>query len=127
MSTLWQDSVIAMFAAIGIVATVWLVGTALFAPGRRRHLSPVLMLLPASGDAVTLEFTVRQILQEQNECGHCPTLLIVDCGLTEEGLRLSCLLCRKHRNLELCKLDELPKRVSGERGVTHGADRRYRT
>lgn len=81
---LLQDGVVAALAAIGITALLWLAASLVL--GRERAVDAA-YLVRAAGDGARLDVTLRQL--EQNR--RLPVLL-VDCGLTEEGRRAAELL-----------------------------------
>ena len=93
---LWQDGVVALLAAIGLASLVWTaVRAVLFAgPERRREIG---LLLPAQGDGENLEQQVRQLSRLRYEQGVLGMVLVVDCGLSEEGRKLAKVLSREDR------------------------------
>ena len=74
---LLHDGVIAALAAIGLTAILWLLASALFRQPPVRDLS---------GDGAGLDVTLRALAQNRR----LPVVL-VDCGLTEEGRRAASL------------------------------------
>ena len=78
---LLQDGVVAALAAIGVTALIWLAASLLL---WREH--PV-YLVRVSGDGTGLDVTLRRLAQSRR----LPVLL-VDCGLTDEGRRAAALL-----------------------------------
>lgn len=103
---LWQDGIVAMLAAVGLASIIWTVVRAvLFAgPERRRT---VTALLPARGDGEGLEEQLRALQELRREGGGFGRVLLVDCGLSEEGLRLAGLLVRERRWAALCAREEI--------------------
>lgn len=104
---LWQDAVVAALAATGIASMVWvLLCETIFytAPNRQRQ---ALVLLPARGDGDGLEQQVRSLELLRRERGLIGPVLLVDCGLTEEGRRLCSLLERGDRRVILCQKDQI--------------------
>ncbi len=100
------DILIALFAAIGILAVLWLIIGKLFTPAPAVS-SSLLQVLPASGDGHQLEGQVRAILW-QNYCQSisCP-LILADCGLNAEGLKAAHCLTRRWPAVHICKPEEL--------------------
>lgn len=113
MTTIWQDSVIATLAAVGLITLLWLLLTVLCSPWRRRADVAAAVLCPARGDAAGLEHTVRRLLRRLPETGIC-RILIVDCGLSKEGRQIACLLCREDESVSLCRREELPQMIDKE-------------
>ena len=108
---LWQDGLVAMLAAIGLASLMWMVVRALFfaQPERRQG---VVALIPAQGDGDALEqvHTLERMRREQGVLG---MILLVDCGLTDEGQRVSRLLAREDRWVALCQMEEIGRYLSG--------------
>ena len=90
---LWQDGLVAMLAAIGLASLMWMVVRALFfaQPERQVH-------------------TLERMRREQGVLG---MILLVDCGLTDEGQRVSRLLAREDRWVALCQMEEIGRYLSG--------------
>ena len=82
--TLLQDGVISALAAIGVTTLLWLAVSLLL--WRERPVDAV-YLVPLRGDVAGLDVTLRRLAQSRR----LPVLL-VDCGLTEEGRRAAALL-----------------------------------
>lgn len=100
------DILIALFAAIGILAALWLVIGKLLTPASPTP-SGLFQVLPASGDGCRLEGQVRGILW-QNCCQglSCP-LIVADCGLDEEGQQAARCLARRWPEVQVYKAEEL--------------------
>ena len=81
---LLQDGVVAALAAIGVTALIWLAASLLL--WRERPVDAV-YLVRVSGDGTVLDVTLRRLAQSRR----LPVLL-VDCGLTDEGRRAAALL-----------------------------------
>ena len=75
---LLRDGVIAALAAIGITTLLWLAASLL----RWERSVSAFYLLTVSGDAAGLEVSLRTLAQSRR----LPVLL-VDCGLTDDGCR----------------------------------------
>ena len=103
---LWQDGLVAMLAAIGSASLMWTVVRAvLFA--RPEQKQDVLVLLPAQGDGENLEQQVHQLSHLRYEQGVLGMVLVVDCGLSEEGRKLAGVLAREDRWVSVCKKEEI--------------------
>ena len=109
---LWQDGLVAMLAAIGLASLMWTVVRAvLFA--RPEQKQDVLVLLPAQGDGENLEQQVHQLSHLRYEQGVLGMVLVVDCGLSEEGVKLARLLVKEDRWAALCTMDEIGGYLDG--------------
>ncbi len=80
---LLHDGVVAALAAIGVTAILWLLAAVLFRQPPVRDAWYVIVL---SGDGAGLDVTLRTLAQTRR----LPVVL-VDCGLTEEGRRAASL------------------------------------
>lgn len=83
---LLHDGVIAALAAIGLTAILWLLASALFRQPPVRDTWYVWYVVALSGDGAGLDVTLRALAQNRR----LPVVL-VDCGLTEEGRRAASL------------------------------------
>lgn len=107
---LWQDGIIAFLAAIGTASILWaIVRALLFAPSGHPNAT---VLIAARGDGEDLEAQVRALLMIRSERGAVGEILLVDCGLSEEGREICRLLARQHRRVSLVSLDEIAKYVT---------------
>ncbi len=105
---LWQDGLVAALAAVGLASILWMaVRTILFAPPPQRWRTAV--LISAQGDGAHLEDQVRSLTRLGREQGAFGRVLIVDCGLTEEGRKLAQLLVREDRWVSLCVPGEVER------------------
>ena len=104
---LWQDGLIAMLAAVGLAAILWMV-LGLFFRRRRRLFSRVTAVVRGEGDGEDLEYTVRVLSQLRYERGAFGTILILDCGLSGEGQALAALLAREEEHIALCRREDAP-------------------
>ena len=103
---LWQDGIIALLAAIGLASLVWMAVRLLFFRSPTAPGAVALICARESGD--DLEQQVRTLIL----LGAVGMILLVDCGLNDEGIRLCHLLERKDRRVILCKSEEIAKYVS---------------
>ena len=102
---LWQDGLIALLATIGLTALIWLpIRSICFLPAVHRS---VLTLLCVQGDGGELEQQVRALRLLQEECGITGKLLLVDCGLSDEGRALCRLIERTDRHVTLCEKSDI--------------------
>lgn len=102
---LWQDGIIALLAAIGLSSVIWsLIRAALFRPAVR---TGILVLICARGDGEDLEQQVRELSILRRDRGIVGEILLVDCGLSEEGRRVCRLLSRGDRRVTLCASNEI--------------------
>ncbi len=109
---LWQDGLLAMLAAIGLASLMWMaVRAVLFARPARR--SGVVALIPAKGDGDLVEEQVHTLALMRSEQGIIGQVLLVDCGLTEEGQKLCKLLAREDRWVSLCRPDQIGSYIAG--------------
>ena len=107
---LWQEGIIALLAAIGLAAILWaLVRAVLFQPPTRHG---VVALICARNNGEDLEQQVRELLLLRRERGIVGEILLVDCGLSEEGRKICRLLARGDRHVTLCQYDEIEKYLS---------------
>lgn len=109
---LWQDGVVALLAAIGLACVVWTVVRAALYTGPERRKS-VVALLPAAGGGDGLEEQVKTLRALRSEQELFGMVLLVDCGLSEEGRRLAQLLAREDRWVCLCGQDEVADFLTG--------------
>lgn len=109
---LWQDGLVAMLAAVGLASLMWAaVKVVLYAgPEKRRG---VVALIPAQGDGETLEEQVHVLERLRQEQGVIGMILLVDCGLSEEGEKLSRMLERKDRWVAVCRKEEISGYLAG--------------
>lgn len=105
---LWQDGLIAMLAAVGLASLMWAAVKAVLYPAPPRRPGTV-ALIPAQGDGESLEQQLRALRQIQKEKNVFGIILLVDCGLSEEGRKLSRLLAREDRSVALCRQEEIEK------------------
>lgn len=105
---LLQDGVIAMLAAIGLATILWLVVSVLLRLRGRATIYHTVAMIPSRGGANGLEHTVHALEQLRSDCGGFGAIVIVDCGLSEEGRRMAALLARQERDIFLCTREEIP-------------------
>ena len=107
-------AVLALLAAAGLLAVGWLLLGALVAPvGRGR----VCAVVPASGDGAHLEQDLAGLRWLEKGGMARFTVVIVDCGLTEQGRRRAQLLAGRDSGTILCAADDLPACLRAEKQV----------
>lgn len=98
---LWQDGLVAALAAVGVVSLLWLFTEMIFMlkgpmPGT------ALAVIPARGDGGGLAEQIYALTGYGRDQGAIGRILIVDCGLNEEGRRLCRILEREDRWVTVC-------------------------
>ena len=107
---LLQDGVIAALAAIGVTVLPWLAASLLL---HWEHDVPASYVVPVAGDAAGLDVTLRALSKSRR----LPVLL-VDCGLTDEGRRAVELL--SDTNMKLLTPQELAAYYTDEKTPEQG-------
>ena len=108
--TIWQDGLIALLATVGLAAIIWLpIRAVCLLPEINRRIVAVLCV---QDDCVDLEQQVRALLHLTKECGISAKLLLVDCGLSEEGRGICRLICRLHPQVTLCDRHEIESLIT---------------
>ena len=102
---LWQDGLIAFFTAIALASIFWMIVRAVLLVPVRRQRSVVLIC--ARDDATDLEDQVRTLLLLRSRQYAVDDVLLVDCGLTEEGKKICRLLADENRRVSLCGKNEI--------------------
>jgi len=104
---LLEDAVVALLAAIGLAQILWLGVRLMLGLTPRERLGHVAAVVPASGGGAGLEQTVRMLEQLRRETGGFRQIVMLDCGLSEEGIMIASLLAREDRAIALCKTEKL--------------------
>ena len=107
---LMQDGVVAALAAIGVTALLWLAASVLL---YRESPVDAVYVMRVSGDAAGLDAALRILAQNRR----LPVLL-VDCGLTDEGRRAVELL--SDTNMKLLTPQELAAYYTDEKTPEQG-------
>ena len=107
---LWQDAILSLLAAIGLSSLIWILVRALFFLPPTTH--SAIVLICARGDGEELEQQVRTLLLLRRQYGIVEQILLVDCGLSEEGSRICRLLARGEHIVTLCASDEIGKYIT---------------
>lgn len=100
----------ALLITAGLLGLGWLFFGWLLGPVGKAGRS--VAVIPASGDGDGLEQEVRGLLWlKSGNMAHF-TVVIADCGLTEQGRTLAALLQQWEPSLVCCKAEELPRYIS---------------
>ena len=95
----------AFLAAVGLSAIVWILADAVFSLREKTvHAS---ILLPLSGSADDMEFTAAAAHSALRQLRSDGMVLLVDCGLTEDGLRRAGFLARDTNGIKLIYPEEI--------------------
>lgn len=103
---LWQDGLVAMLAAVGVISLLWAFAQAVFfmkLPAAKSALA----LLPARGDGSELQEQIYALMGFSRDQGIIGRILVVDCGLNEEGQKLCRILARENRWVILCGIEDV--------------------
>lgn len=103
---LLHDGVIAALSAIGLTAVIWVIAGAILHPRRRGTLDAV-AVVPARGAAENLEHTVRALERSRYEEGGFARIVILDCGLSEDALKVADVLCCDDYDVTICKKETI--------------------
>lgn len=109
---LLTDAFVALLAAIGLAQLLWMAVSTVAGPKRQR-MDHVAAVVPASGAGAGLEQTVRTLLQLRRETGGFRRIVMLDCGLGQEGRMVASLLAREDRAVALCCPEELRETLLG--------------
>lgn len=101
--SIWMEGVVAFLAAVGLTTLLWMLSGAVLR--RRETPLPAVMVLPASGGAEELEWTVRRACAALP--GDSVPILLVDCGLTEEARMRTALLEKTNSRVTEIKPEDL--------------------
>lgn len=104
--TLLQDGVIALLAAVGLTAILWLLADMIL---RRREEVPVVLLLPLRDAAEELEYQVYCLMELRSRTGRDTPILLMDCGLRDEARRRAEALTQTHAALVMMRPEELER------------------
>lgn len=96
---LLRDGIIAFLSAVGLTACVWLTVGAVLGLGKCRR-SDVRLVLPARDEAASLEMDLRELIRIRRAIPGA-SIVVEDCGLSEEGRCLAEYLCRRYDRVEL--------------------------
>ena len=103
---LLHDGVIAALSAIGLTAVIWVIAGTILHP-RRRDIMDVAAVIPARGAAENLEYTVYALEKTRFEAGGFTRIVILDCGLSDDALKVADILCRDDYDVTICKKETI--------------------
>ena len=104
---LWQDGLVAVLATIGLVELLWGLAQAILMI-KKGAPKQALAVIAASGDGGCVQEQVRALTGLGRDQGLIGRILVVDCGLNEEGQKLCAILERGNRWVLLCQPEEIP-------------------
>ena len=104
--TLLQDGVIALLAAVGLTAILWLLADMFF---RRRENVPVVLLLPVKDAAEEMEYQVHCLMELRTRTGRHTPIILTDCGLCAEAMSRAEQLTQTHTGVIMMKAEELSR------------------
>lgn len=104
--TLLQDGVIALLAAVGLTAILWLLADMIF---RRREEVPVVLLLPVKGAAAEMEYQVHCLMELRTRTGRYTPIILADCGLCAEAKNRAEKLTQTNTSVTMIKAEELSR------------------
>lgn len=111
--TLLADTVIALLAAVGLAAVVYLV---VHAACRRKELcSPVYLILPVSERTKEMEQSVAELQLLRRQYGGAAKAVMLDCGMEEEQRRMARILQREDPLLLLLEEETLLREMRSGR------------
>ena len=100
---------LAVFALLGVVEAIRLLSLRIWQfPGMDRKI----VCYPVSGGAEMLEMLARSLHeQEKWDCQPAQAVVLVDCGLNEEGRHAAHILCRELPELTFCSKEETAETI----------------
>lgn len=108
---LWQDGLVAALAAVGVMSLLWGLAQAVLAI-RQPAGKQALALLTAQGDGSDLQEQIYILMNLGRAHGIIGRILVVDCGLDEEGQKLCRILARENRWIIFCRPEEVAAYVT---------------
>lgn len=104
------EMLLTLLAAVGFASILWMFLEHRLVPGSGEE-SGVFTVVRGSGDGAELEQSIRSLLRLRREGLYRGTILVVDCGLDEEGKALARLLCANSEEIRFCTADELSQLI----------------
>ncbi len=105
------EIILSFLAVVGLVSLGWLGFGWLLLPAGDPG---AVCLLPGRGEGETLEQAVTGLVWLQGGGLFGGRLVIVDCGLTENGRAVARALTRRESSVELCPVEELEQYIRAE-------------
>ncbi len=102
------EIILAFLAVIGLVSLGWLGFGCLLMPTGG---TDTVCLLPGRGEGETLEQAVTGLVWLRGGGLFGGRLVIVDCGLTEQGRAIARALAHRESTVELCPVEELEEYI----------------
>lgn len=98
-----EEAMLALLAAVGVLALL----RAALSPFVRRCAEAV-TIVPACGEAAALETSVRALRRDRR----LGRVVILDCGMGEDALRVAELLCRDDPCVTICERAALARELT---------------
>ena len=99
---LWEDGILAALAAIGLVAVLFALLSALLRP-KNCDGSDAFAVVPCrGGEGARLERTVRTLERARYDCGGFCRIVILDRGMDEDARKVAALLCHDSFDVTIC-------------------------
>ena len=118
---IFLEALVALLAAAGLLGLGWLLFGKLLAPiGEKGR---VYAVIPASGDAETLEHDVQGLLWLRGGNLAQFTVVIADCGLSDQGRILALLLQRREPGLMICPAERLSDAIETTKAAGPGQEK----
>ena len=99
---LWEDGIIAALAAIGLVAVLFTLLSALLRPKNCDGSDAFAVVPCGDGEGARLERTVRTLERARYDCGGFCRIVILDRGMDEETRKVAALLCHDGFDVTIC-------------------------
>ena len=108
--TVLYDGVIAFLAAVGVTAILWVLADLVL----RRWERPVdaALVLPLRDKAQYAESDVQTLLALRGQLGSHNPVLLVDCGLSEEGRRRAAALEKRYYRVVLVQPAQMEEYIT---------------
>ena len=101
---MFLEAALALLSVVGLLSVGWLCFGKLLVPAGNRN---TLILLPGIGDGDDLEQAVTGWLWLRGSGLTDGRILIVDCGLSPQGMATAMTLCAREQDVGLCIRDEV--------------------
>lgn len=96
---LLEDGLIALLSAIGLTSVVWIIAGILMPAGKCTN-PELLLVLPLRGEAPAMEADFRELRRARRSLPGA-TIVLTDCGMTEEARKLAEYFCEKESGVAL--------------------------